>query len=137
MITLKINMVTQDYYSLITDSSIYEIETEVVYEDFRKDKEIFDFSYYSTESKYYDDSNKLVVGKMKNDTAGVVIKEFVGLKPKMYSFLVDDSSELKKVKSVNKNVVAIVSYCKYKDVLLNKKYFRHLINRTQSKDHNE
>ena len=33
---------------------------------------------------------------MKDETAGVAIKEFVGLKPKMYSFLVDDNSEHKK-----------------------------------------
>ena len=57
---------------------------------------MFDFSNYSTKSKYYDDSNKLVVGKMKDETAGVAIKEFVGLKSKMYSFLVDYSSEHKK-----------------------------------------
>ena len=35
---------------------------------------------YSTESKYYDDSNKLVVGKMKDETGGVAIEELVGLK---------------------------------------------------------
>ena len=42
-----------------------EIKTEDVFEDFSKDKEIFDFSNYSAKSKYYDDSNKLVVDKMK------------------------------------------------------------------------
>ena len=30
---------------------------------------------------------------MKDEAAGVAIKEFVGLKPKMYSFGVDDSSD--------------------------------------------
>ena len=35
---------------------------------------------------------------MKDETGGVVIEEFVELKPKMYSFLVDDNSELKKSK---------------------------------------
>ena len=35
---------------------------------------------------------------MKNETGGVAIQEFVGLKPKMYSFLVDDNSEHKKQK---------------------------------------
>ena len=38
-----------------TDSLIYEIKTEDVYKDFSSDKEIFDFSNYSTKSKYYDD----------------------------------------------------------------------------------
>ena len=40
---------------------------------------------------------------MKDETAGVAIKEFVGLNLKMYSFLVDDSSEHKKAKGFNKN----------------------------------
>ena len=31
---------------------------------------------YSTESKYYDESNKLVVGKMKDETTGVAMEEF-------------------------------------------------------------
>ena len=36
----------------------------------------------------YDNSNKLVIGKMKDETGDVAIEEFVRLKPKMYSFLV-------------------------------------------------
>ena len=56
---------------------MYEIKTEDVYEDFSNDKEMFDFSNYSTKSKYYNSSNKLVVGKMKDETAGVGIEEFV------------------------------------------------------------
>ena len=50
-----------------------------VFDDFSKDKEMFDFSIDSTELKYYDHSNKLVVGKMKDETGGVVVKEFVAL----------------------------------------------------------
>ena len=60
---------------------------------------MFNFSNYSAMSKYYNDSNKLVVGKMKDKTAGIVTEEFVGLKPKMYSFLVDDRSDHKNTKS--------------------------------------
>ena len=44
---------------------------------------MFDFSSYLTKSKFYDNSNKLVVGKMKDEIAGVPIKEFVGLKSKV------------------------------------------------------
>ena len=114
---------------------MYEIKTEDVYKDFSNDKEMFDFSNYSTESKYYDNSNKLVVGKMKDETACVAIEELVGLKPKMYSYLVDDKSEDKKAKGVNRNIVATISHNKYKGVLLNKKSLRHSMNRIQSKDH--
>ena len=38
---------------------------------------MFDFSNYSTKSKYYDNSNKLVVGKMKGEAADVAVEEFV------------------------------------------------------------
>ena len=71
---------------------------------------------------------------MKDETSGVAIKEFVSLKPKMYSFLVEDSSEHKKAKGVNRNVAATISHNEYKDVLLNKKCLRHSINTIQSKD---
>ena len=54
---------------------------------------MFNFSNYSGKSKYYGDSKKLAVGKMKDETGGTDIKEFIGSKPKMYSFFVDDSSE--------------------------------------------
>ena len=83
---------------------MYEIKTEDFYEDFSCDKETFDFSNYLTKSKYCDDSNKLVIGKMKDETDGVAIEEFVGLKPKMHSFLVDVNREHQKAKRVNRNV---------------------------------
>ena len=52
---------------------------------------MFHFSNYSAKPKYHDNSNKLAVGKMKNQIIGVAIKEFVGLKLNTYSFLIDDS----------------------------------------------
>ena len=57
-----------------TDSLMYEIKIQDVYEDFSNDKEMFDFSNYSAKSKYYDNSNKLVVGKMEDETADLAIK---------------------------------------------------------------
>ena len=118
MITLKISMVTtRDFTD--TDSLMNEIKTEDVYEDFSNDREMLDFRNYSTNSKYYDNSNKLVVDKMTDEIVGVAIAEFVKLKPKMY--LVDDNSEHKKAKSVNRNVFATISYNEYKDVVLNNK----------------
>ena len=101
----------------------------------RISKEIFDFSNCSTKSKYYDNSNKLVISKMKDETACIAIEEFVGLKPKMHSYLVDDNSEHKKAKDVNRNVVATIIHNEYKDVLLNKKYLRNSMSRIQSKDY--
>ena len=68
-------------------------------------------SNYSTKSKYHDNSNKLV--KTKDETEGVVIEEFVGLKLKLYLFLVYNS-EHKKAKGVNKNAVVTISHNKYR-----------------------
>ena len=81
-----------------TDSLMYEIKTDDFYEDFSCNKEMFDFSNYSTKSKYDDDSNKLVIRKMKDETDGVASEEFLGLKAKMYPSLVDDNSKQKKQK---------------------------------------
>ena len=72
---------------------------------------------------------------MKDETAGVAIKEFVGLKPKMYSFLVDDSSEHKKAIGVNKNVLSAISHNEYNSVLLSNKCLRYSLNRIKSKNH--
>ena len=47
---------------------MYEIQTGDVYEDFSSNKHMFDFSNDSTESKYYDNSNKLVIEKLKDET---------------------------------------------------------------------
>ena len=55
------------------DSLMYEIKTEDVSEKFSSDKEMFDFNNYSTKSKYYDNLNKLLIGKLKGETGGVVI----------------------------------------------------------------
>ena len=76
---------------------MYKTETVDVYEDFSINKEMFVFSNHLTKSKYCDNSNKLVIGKIKDETGGVPIEEFVGLKPRIYFFfLVDDSSEHEK-----------------------------------------
>ena len=113
---------------------MYEIKTEDVYEDFSSDKEMLDFSNYSIKSKYFDNSNKLVIGKMKDETDGVAIKKIVGLKPKMYSFAAENS-EHKKAKGINKHVVPTISHNEYEDVLLSNKCIRHSMNRIQSKYH--
>ena len=105
-----------------------QIETEDVYEDFSTNKEMLDLGNYSGKSKYYDNSNKLVIGKMKDEIGDVAIQELAGLKPKMYSFLVDNKYH-KKVKGLNKN------HNEYKDGLLNRKNKRYSVNGIQNKDH--
>ena len=59
---------------------------------------------------------------------GVATEELVGLKPKLYSFL-GENSEQKKANGVKANVVAIIIHNEYKDVLLNNKCLRRSMNR--------
>ena len=68
-----------------TDSLTYEIKSENVYKEFYKWKDLFDFSNYSKDSTFYDESNKKVIGKMKEEYGGAIIDQFIGLKSKMYS----------------------------------------------------
>ena len=48
-------------------------------------KDLFEFSSYSKDSKFFDNTNKNVIDKMKDKYGGIIIYEFVGLKSKMYS----------------------------------------------------
>ena len=56
---------------------MYEIKSADVYEDFSTNKEMFDFSSYSAKSKYYDHSNKLVVGKIKDEQLVLLLKNLL------------------------------------------------------------
>ena len=53
---------------------MHKIKTETVYDDFSKDKEMLDFSNYSSKSKSYDNSNKLIFGQMKMKQVVLLLK---------------------------------------------------------------
>ena len=91
-----------------TDSFIYEIETDDFYDDIRDDiRDKFDTSDYppNHESGILTGVNKKVIGMFKDEVAGKQITNFVGLRPKLYSFKVEDSNATKKCKGIKKNVV--------------------------------
>ena len=80
---------------LITDSVslfFHEIKTDDVYEDLLKDKELFDDSNYPENCAFFFNENKMVIVKMKDDAAGMLIKEFIGLRSKMYSYEIDNKT---------------------------------------------
>ena len=115
-----------------TDSLVYEIRVvDDVYEEIYEDKDLFDFSDYSKESKFYDVSNKNVIDKMKDEMGGKVISEFVGLKSKMYSLVTVDDKEKVRAKGVNNKL----AHSEFYDVLFDKKVIRHNMKRIQAKKH--
>jgi len=77
-----------------TDSLVYHIQTENLYEDMLSMRGLYDLANFPKTSKYFDATNNKVIGKFKDETGGEPILEFIGLRPKMYSFLtVHDSME--------------------------------------------
>ena len=119
-----------------TDSLTYEIETEDVYQDFWNDKDKFDNSDYPKNSPYYDESNKKVIGKFKDEACGVLITEFVGLKSKMYSYIKNDDKGGKTPKGIKKNIIKNnIKHKDYKNVLLNNKQLHHKMKTVRSQKH--
>ena len=118
-----------------TDSLVYEIETDDVYEDFYKDKCLFHLSNYPKDSKDFDSVNEKIIGKMKDESKGKINDEFVGLNLKMRSMKNVDGKENQARKGVNKIVVKKIKHEEYIDVLYNKKWVRHNMKRIQSKLH--
>ena len=111
-----------------TDSFLYKIKTQNLYSDLRMsdDKnDEFDFSEFpeGKDGHYlYNDRNKKRIGKMKDELNGMILREFVGLRPKCYSILFDgivgkdkitekyvvksrEQGEKRKSKGVSKNIV--------------------------------
>ena len=90
-----------------TDSLIYSIKTEDFYSDISPDVESrFDTSGYPNDGSrpLPVGKNKKVIGLMKDELGGEIMKEFVSLRPKMYSYRVGNS-EPKKCKGIKKCVV--------------------------------
>ena len=99
-----------------TDSLVYVIKTEDVYEDFDRDKNLFDFSDYPLDSNFFDPVNKKVIGKMKAEFKGKLINGFIGLKSKMYSVISVDDEGVTKSKRVNIKI----RHKEFAEVLFNK-----------------
>ena len=91
-----------------TDSLLYHIFTDDFYKDISCDVvDRFDTSDYPSihPSGIPRGVNKKVIGAFKDEVAGKQITHFVGLRPKLYSFKVEDGNSTKKCKGVKKNVV--------------------------------
>ncbi|KYN10054.1 hypothetical protein ALC57_17743, partial [Trachymyrmex cornetzi] len=73
-----------------TDSLIYRIECDDVYDQMKRDITRFDTSDYSTDNP----------GLMKDENNGAILTEFVGLRAKMYAL------DTKKAKGIKSNIVA-------------------------------
>ena len=119
-----------------TDSLTYEIETPDAYADFFDNKDIFDNSDYNKKSPFYFDHNKKVIGKFKDEAAGIPVTEFVGLRSKMYSYTLDNKQTKRTAKGIKKNIIQNnLSHDNYKKVLLSGEQIHHSMKTIRSVNH--
>ena len=108
-----------------TDSLIIHIKTDNFYKEIANDVEKqFDTSNYDDNDKrpLPVGKNKKVIGLFEHELGGKIIKEFVVLREKTYSYLTDDDSEDEKAKGTKKCVTKRrLMFGNYTDCLFNDK----------------
>ena len=102
-----------------TDSFVYDIKTKDFYKDIAEDVETrFDTSGYRNDRPSPVGQNKKVIGLMKDKLGVEIMKEFISLRPKMYSYRVGTLEPKKKCKGIQKCVVKkIITFEDYKKCL--------------------
>ena len=100
-----------------TDSLCYDIPTDDIYKDMAKDADRFDTSDYPKDHFLHSTVNKKVLGKMKDECAGLPIQEFVGLRAKMYSLMYGDGKEKRTAKGITRACQRRMKHEQYKKSL--------------------
>ena len=120
-----------------TDSFVINIKTNNFYEDISQDvNERFDTSNYTFDRPLPKGFNKKVIGLMKDELGGGIITEFVALRPKTYSYITNDFTELKKAKGTKKCVVKkILRFSDYKKCLFSNEPMLKSQQRFKSENH--
>ena len=106
-----------------TDSFIMNIKANDFYKDISDDVECkFDTSNYEVKRPLPIGKNKKVIGLMKDELGGEIITEFIALRPKSYSYLIDNDKIDKKAKGTKKCVIKkMIKFDGFKKCLLNYK----------------
>lgn len=110
---------------LDTDGGIWTLKTELDITEIMKQQsfaKVMDGSVYPIGHPLRSDVNKGKIGTFKNETKGRALFEYVGLRPKMYSYRFgsNDVHPIAKAKGIkNKYVSKMLTFDKYKDALLN------------------
>ncbi|XP_078051755.1 uncharacterized protein LOC144477897, partial [Augochlora pura] len=101
-----------------TDSLIYRITCDDVYETIRRDIDRYDTSNYDRDNAYgVPIANSKVIGLMKDENGGKIMMEFEGLRSKMYATRVENKKDVKKIKGISTNIDAIAgNYFKFIEI---------------------
>ena len=119
-----------------TDSLIIHVETDDIYIDMFEDKDKYDFSEYPKNHPNYDITNKKVLGTFKDELKSRIITEFIGLKPKMYSFNYINKDNIIVNKNTHKGIKESISLnhdeykrSLYKEELIYKEFYNLQLNK--------
>ena len=119
-----------------TDSLTYLIATEDVYQDMKKNQELYDTSNFPKDHFLFSNENKKVIGEFKDETGGLPITEWVGLRAKMYSFLTENNQEKKTGKGIKKSVLKKeIKHQDFKDCLFKQREYQHSMTNFRSEHH--
>ena len=107
------------------DSFNINIKIENFYEDISNDVEKrFDTSNYKIKRPLPIGKNKKVIGLMRDELRVKIATEFEAVRPKTFSYLVDDGNSDKKAKKTKKCVIKLrLTFTDYKDCLINMKSY--------------
>ena len=113
-----------------TDSLLYEVETDDIFDDMIDDSDNYDLSDYEPshhcfkgmsekDVMRFQQQNKKAIGKFKDELKGLTLKELIGLRPKCYSLLYllsnlteDEKQTAKGVKKTVKRLFLSTLYIK-------------------------
>ena len=121
-----------------TDGIKYHIKTDDIYKDMNENIDIFDTSNYPSDhpSGIKSGVNKKVPGKFKDEMGGEIIVSYVGLRPKLYSYVTLSKKEEKKAKGIKMPVIKNqLKFEEYKECLFNKSILRKEQYNIRSYDH--
>ena len=122
-----------------TDSLMYEIEIDDFYRDISPDvHERFDTSNYPKDhpSGIPTGVNKKIIRMFKDEASGLQVVEFVGLRAKLYAYLMDQGKKSKKCKGIKKYVVQnSITFNDFKDFLFNQQPQMRQMNVIRSHKH--
>ena len=120
-----------------TDSFIYWIRTDDLYKDLAED-EGYDFSNYPRDHPLYSTKHKKQPGYMKDESAGAILENFVGLRSKMYSIHHEQQhtdKDAQKAKGIKRATIRTIKHEDYIDCLFQMKQMQHSFHAIRSQHH--
>jgi len=126
---------------LMTDTDSFVLELPKRFNDDllhdEEFKDLFDLSEFPESSPFFDAKNKKIVGKFKDEMAGKEsnIMKFVGLKPKMYCFELDNAKDKNTAKGVDREHSKTLTFSVYKSILDTQKISKFASHSIRSRRH--